>query len=222
MWIFHNFFSGGGEGGLFIYAVLEASSPPGLETSSNLYYACDDDNNNSVYYLVSTVAKSADKTIPTLFGVFSHVYHTTHPFCATLECSVMSKAPVPCRGINNEETDPNKAKGGIFYKHTALLGRYSRWVLMTIELAVLIPTEGPTFDCPTERTETTTQSTTTDRVYDYDVYADHRFMVANQKVCPKRGGLSSSARVLRQLLPAGVVLAAVVAGLVLAAWKPFP
>lgn len=145
--------------------------------------------------------QSGEKPKPRLYGIFSHIQHSMSPFCATRICKILSKAPFPCREEN------------MFYKYTALLERFGEWVKLTIEQATLTSTDGPTRNCLTERTTTTTQVTTLDPEYDVDVYSDQRFMVANQEVCPKKS--SSSACVPP---PAGVILAAyTIVGLVLTA-----
>lgn len=151
---------------------------------------------------VSAVDREKESEKLRLYAIFSHVHHWMSPICATHICNILSKAPFPCRNLTD-----------MFYKHTALLGRFGEWVKLTIEQATLISTDGPTRNCPTERTTTITQSTTLDPEYDVDAYSDQRFMVANQKVCSKKS--SSSACVLPL---AGVILiACAIVGLVLTA-----
>lgn len=114
--------------------------------------------------------------MPQLYGVFSHMYHTVFPICASAQCFVQDNAPYPCGSSDN-----------LYYKFTALIGRYTSWLNRTIERIHIAPTPTPVRKCPpVSITAMDPFDTTLDPIYDVDRYSDRaRSMVANRKLCPK-------------------------------------
>lgn len=108
---------------------------------------------------------------PRLYGVFSHVYHTKYPFCALyVFCEEQVNMPIPC----------NENLSLLYYKHTALIGRYTYWVGRILEDFNREVTEPPT--CPPSPGEIIT---TPKEDYDDEYNLIRGPMVSNHKVCPK-------------------------------------
>lgn len=163
---------------------------------------------------MSTIDKPMGiNSMPRLYGVFSHMYHTVFPMCASAECYIRDNAPYPCSTSNN-----------LYYKYTALIGRYTSWLNRTVERVQMATTPTPVRKCPsTSMTQINPLETTLDPIYDIDRYSDRlRSMIANRMVCPKQQNmLKSSGRPLhrdRSLRAIGVVISALI-GVHILLWR---
>lgn len=151
------------------------------------------------------LTKGKSNLPPRLYGVFSHAYHALYPFCAIRECTLVANAPLPCN-LNPES---------IFYKHTAMLGRYGTWATLTMERAMRSGTPAPDL-------YTTKEATTLDPIYTDDLYEGVRFMMPNQYVCPKASSATVAAVVRPLYFVLATVAAARVAGTTVLDFKNLP
>lgn len=151
------------------------------------------------------VTKDNPNLPPRLYGVFSHAYHALYPFCAIRECTLVANAPLPCN-LNPES---------IFYKHTAMLGRYGTWATLTMERAMRSATPAPDL-C------TTKEATTLDPIYTDDLYEGVRFMMPNQDVCPKASSATIAAVIRPFYFVFTTVVVVEVAGMTVLHFKNLP
>lgn len=158
-----------------------------------------------------------ENAVPKLYGVFSHRFHPVYPMCSNEYCSTIEQMMPPC-SLNTT----------MYYKFTALIGRYTDWLNYTIERMAQI--EAPVMasrNCPkivTSPVSGGSAGITTDSYYDVDRYDDRaRVMVSNQKVCnAQRNNLQSSAdwSAHRGRAPAAIhVFAAAVVHVALPLWR---